>query len=185
MQAIIKEAIAVLKSGGIILYPTDTIWGIGCDACNEAAAERIIQLKKRSETKSFIVLLDQDHKLESYVKEIPAMAWDLLEFAENPLTLILPGAKNLARQVINEDGSVGIRIVKKGFAHELIKKYRFPITSTSANISGEPSALNFEAISEEIKSGVDYICHAEDTGSGKASTIMKLEINGQFSFIRQ
>jgi L-threonylcarbamoyladenylate synthase len=181
----INKTIEVLRSGRTILYPTDTIWGIGCDAKNEQAVEKIIQIKKRDPHKSFIVLLDDANKLESYIHDVPSIAWDLIEFAENPLTIIFPNARNLAKNVINEDGSVGIRIIKSGFAHELIKRFRNPLVSTSANLSGKPAAITLEDIDEEILRLVDHICKVPDSGTGQASTIMRLEVNGQFTFIRK
>jgi L-threonylcarbamoyladenylate synthase len=184
-QELIRSTCDVLQKGGTILYPTDTIWGLGCDARNEQAVDKIIELKKRPEGKSFIILLDNENKLDSYVKEVPQVAWELIEYSERPLTLILPGAKNLAKNVINEDGSVAIRIVKAGFAHELIKRYRYPVVSTSANVSGEPSAKTLDEISDELINHVDLVCHAPDTGTGNASVIIRLELNGQFSFLRK
>ncbi|HKG07654.1 MAG TPA: L-threonylcarbamoyladenylate synthase, partial [Pedobacter sp.] len=147
----IEKALNVLKNGGVILYPTDTIWGLGCDATNEAAVEKINAIKGRSADKSFIILLDTDAKLQSYVTEIPDVAYDLIEYAENPLTIIFSGAKNLAPNVINADGSVGVRIAKHDFCSQLVQRFRKPVTSTSANISGEPSPRFFDEISEEIR----------------------------------
>ena len=166
----INKAIEVLNSGGIILYPTDTIWGIGCDATNETAVEKIFKLKGRDAGKSLIVLLDTENKLESYINEVPAIAYDLIVYAENPLTIIYSGAKNLAKNVIHADGSLGI-----------------PIVSTSANISGESSPTNFDDIAEEIIQGVDYVVNLEqdDTSPKRPSTIMKLEPDGRFAFIRR
>jgi len=183
----INKAIEVLNSGGIILYPTDTIWGIGCDATNEAAVEKIFKLKGRDAGKSLIVLLDTENKLESYINEVPAIAYDLIEYAENPLTIIYSGAKNLAKNVIHADGSLGIRIVKHQFCQQLIQKFRKPIVSTSANISGENSPTNFDEIAEEIVQGVDYVVNLEqdDTSIKRPSTIMKLEPDGRFAFIRR
>ncbi len=183
----INKAIEVLNSGGIILYPTDTIWGIGCDATNEAAVEKIFKLKGRDAGKSLIVLLDTENKLESYVNEVPAIAYDLIEYAENPLTIIYSGAKNLAKNVIHADGSLGIRVVKHQFCQQLIQKFRKPIVSTSANISGENSPTNFDDIAEEIIQGVDYVVNLEqdDTSQKRPSTIMKLEPDGRFAFIRR
>lgn len=183
----VNKALEVLRSGGIILYPTDTIWGIGCDASNEEAVNRVYQLKGRSESKSLIILLDTDAKLLSYVREVPEMAYDLIEFAEHPLTIIYSGAKNLAPNVINEDGSVGIRIVRHQFCGQLIQRFRKPIVSTSANVSGNPSPKNFSEIDEEIIKGVDYVVNLEqdDSTPKRPSTIMKLEPNGQFSFLRR
>jgi L-threonylcarbamoyladenylate synthase len=183
----VNKAFEVLKNGGLILYPTDTIWGIGCDATNEEAVEKVFKLKGRSEEKSLIVLLDCDHKLQSYINEVPEVAYDLIEYAENPLTIIYSGAKNLAKNAIAKDGSIGIRIVKHKFCEQLLQRFRKPIISTSANLSGQPSPSNFSDIGEEIKEGVDYVVNWEqdDTSIRKASTIMKLEPGGLFSFIRK
>lgn len=183
----IEKALEVLKNGGVILYPTDTVWGLGCDATNEQAVSKINEIKGRSGDKSFIILLDSDARLSGYVSEIPDVAYDLIEFAENPLTIIFSGAKNLAGNVINADGSVGIRIVKHDFCQQLVQRFRKPVTSTSANISGSPSPRFFDEISEEIKAAADYIVDLEQDlrTERRPSTIMKLEPGGQFSFIRR
>jgi len=183
----IENALKVLKEGGVILYPTDTIWGLGCDATNEEAVNKIIKIKNRSEEKNFIVLLDVDSKLQSYVSEIPDVAYDLIEYAENPLTIVFSGAKNLAKNVINKDGSVGIRIVKHEFCQQLIQRFRKPITSSSANVSGFPSPARFSDIDESILEAVDYVVDWEQdlNTEKKPSTIMKLTANGQFSFLRK
>jgi L-threonylcarbamoyladenylate synthase len=147
----VNKAFEVLKNGGLILYPTDTIWGIGCDATNLEAVEKVFKLKGRSEQKSLIVLLDSANKLQSYVNEIPEVAYDLIEYAENPMTIIYSNAKNLAKNAIAIDGSIGIRIVKHTFCEQLLQRFRKPIISTSANLSGQPSPACFNEISEEIK----------------------------------
>lgn len=186
MKTELDQTLNVLKTGGTILYPTDTIWGIGCDACSEEAVQKIFSIKKRDPHKSLIILLDTPNKLQSYISEVPDIAWDLIEFAESPLTLILPGAKNLAPSVINQDGSVGIRILKEGsFAYELVKRFRKPLVSSSANFSGKEAASHFGAIEQELIGAVDHVCDVPDEGTGSASTIMKLEQNGTFSFIRR
>jgi len=183
----IEKALTVLKNGGVILYPTDTVWGLGCDATNEDAVAKINKIKGRADDKSFIVLLDVDNKLQSYVSDVPDVAYDLIEYAENPLTIIFSNAKNLAKNVINADGSVGIRIVRHEFCQQLIQKFRRPITSTSANISGQPTATTFHQISDEIREAVDYIVDWEQDSRDvkKPSTIIKLAPGGQFSFIRR
>lgn len=183
----VNKAFEVLKSGGLILYPTDTIWGIGCDATNSEAVEKIFQLKGRAEDKSLIILLDNDNKLQSYVKEVPEIAYDLIEFTEHPLTIIYSGAKNLAPNAIAKDGSIGIRIVKHEFCERLIQRFRKPIISTSANISGKPSPTKFDDIDQEILNGVDYVVDWEQhiKTEKKTSVIMKLEPGGLFSFIRK
>lgn len=183
----IQNALTVLKNGGVILYPTDTIWGLGCDATNEQAVAKINHIKGRGADKSYIILLDTDNKLQSYVAEVPDVAYDLIEYAENPLTIIFSGAKNLAQSVINADGTVGVRIVRHDFCQQLINKFRKPITSTSANLSGQPSPQSFGDISDEIISSVDYVVDWEQelNAKRKPSTIMKLAPSGQFSFIRR
>lgn len=183
----VNKALEILKNGGLILYPTDTIWGIGCDATNSEAVEKVFKLKGRSEEKSLIVLLDTDIKLQSYVSDVPEIAYDLIEYAENPLTIIYSGAKNLAPNAIAKDGSIGIRIVKHDFCQQLLQRFKKPLISTSANVSGEASPANFSEVSETIKQGVDYVVNWEqnDLSKKKASTIMKLEPGGLFSFIRK
>jgi L-threonylcarbamoyladenylate synthase len=183
----INKALEVLKNGGLILYPTDTVWGIGCDATNKDAVAKVFALKKREEFKSLIILLDTDAKLPSYVKEIPDVAYDLIEYTEKPLTIIYSGAKNLAENAINADGNIGIRITKHPFCKELVQRFRKPIISTSANLSGEPTPNNFSQIPQIIKDGVDYIVQLEQDNhqAKKPSTIMKLEANGAFAFIRK
>lgn len=187
LQEEIKKTLQVLKDGGVILYPTDTVWGLGCDATNEKAVAKVNEIKGRSGDKSLIVLLENDNKLQSYVTEIPDVAYELIEYAENPLTIIFSGAKNLAKNVINSDGSVGIRIVKHDFCEQLLQRFRKPIVSTSANISGEPTPKFFDDISDEIKDAVDYVVayHQEDHTEKKPSTIVKLGPSGQFEFIRK
>ncbi|MXV53111.1 threonylcarbamoyl-AMP synthase [Pedobacter sp. HMF7647] len=187
MNAEINNALEVLKNGGLILYPTDTIWGIGCDATNEEAVSKVFNLKGRDASKSMIILLDNDNKLSSYVREVPELAYELIEYAENPLTIIYSGAKNLAPNAIHEDGSIGIRIVKHPFCQQLIQRFRKPIISTSANISGSPSPANFSEVSDDIIKGVDYVVDIDqhDFSKKKSSTIMKLEPDGRFSFIRR
>ncbi len=187
MKADITKALEVLKEGGLILYPTDTIWGIGCDATNEQAVERVFKLKGRDSGKSLIVLLDSENKLESYLNEVPPIAYDLIEYSEKPLTIIYSGAKNLAANVIHSDGSIGIRIPRHEFCRQLIQRFKKPIVSTSANISGEPAPADFSEISEDVIRGVDYVVGLQQDHRSKTSpsTIMKLEANGRFTFIRR
>lgn len=187
MREEINKALAVLKDGGVILYPTDTVWGIGCDATNVEAVNKLNAIKGRPAEKSLIILLDTDSRLQSYVNDVPEVAYDLIEYAENPLTVILSNAKNLASNVINADGSVGIRIVKHDFCQHLLQRFRKPIVSTSANVSGQPTPLFFDEISEDIKSEVDYVIdlEQEDHKPKKPSTIVKLGSGGQFEFIRK
>lgn len=183
----LNKALETLKNGGIILYPTDTIWGIGCDATNPEAVEKVFALKGRDKSKSMIVLLHNDNQLAGYVNDVPEVAYQLIEVADRPMTIIYSNAKNLASNVIAEDGSVGIRIVNHPFCQQLLQRFRKPIVSTSANISGQPSAAAFDEITEEIKQGVDYIVQygQQDTTKGKPSIIMKLDPSGKFEFIRK
>jgi L-threonylcarbamoyladenylate synthase len=183
----VVKCIDVLKSGGTILYPTDTIWGIGCDATNETAVKKIFEIKRREESKNLIVLLDVPEKLNKYVKEVPAQAWDLIEYSEKPITIVYSGAVNFAKNIIGDDGSVAIRIVKNDFCIELLRRFGKPIVSTSANISGEDASLSFADISENILSQVDYVVNLfhEKNKTGKPSTIIKIETNGVIKFLRK
>ncbi|NPA44425.1 MAG: threonylcarbamoyl-AMP synthase, partial [Chlorobi bacterium] len=157
MQEDINNAIKILQNGGVILYPTDTIWGIGCDATNEEAVKRVYEIKKRQDTKSMLVLLNNINFIRSYVDDVPEVALDIVELSEKPVTIIYSNAKNLAKNLIAEDGSIGIRITTEEFTDKLLKKFRKPIVSTSANISGEKFNGDFNDISDEIKNNVDYI----------------------------
>jgi L-threonylcarbamoyladenylate synthase len=183
----IAKALKVIQDGGIILYPTDTIWGIGCDATNTGAVKKIFALKQRDEAKSMIILLDTENKLESYIQEVPSIAYDLIEYADNPLTLVMPGAKNISAALIAADGSVGIRVAKHDFCQQLIQRLRKPLVSTSANISGRQSPQTFYEVAQEIIDGVDYIVNLEqhNTEKKKPSIIMRLNPDGQFEFIRR
>jgi len=183
----VAKALKVLQEGGIILYPTDTIWGIGCDATNTDAIQKIYRLKQRDEAKSMIILLDTENKLESYISEVNPLAYDLIEYAENPLTLIMPGAKNLSTAIISSDGSVGIRIAKHPFCEQLIQRLRKPLVSTSANLSGKASPQYFSQIDDDIINGVDYVVDIDqhDKEIKTPSTIMKLAPDGRFEFIRR
>lgn len=183
----IKTAVQTLRRGGLILYPTDTIWGIGCDASNEEAVRRIFQLKQREDSKAMICLVDNANRMQRYLRQVPDVAWDLVEFAEKPLTLILDGAVNLAPSLIAEDGSVGIRVTRENISRELCYRYERAIVSTSANISGAPSPSCFAEISEEIKKGVDYIMlsRQNDLSKSKPSQIIKLGLDGQIQIIRK
>ena len=183
----VAAALKVVQQGGIILYPTDTIWGIGCDATNTEAVQKIYRLKQRDEAKSMIILLDTDNKLQSYISDVPELAYDLIEFAENPLTLVMPGAKNISPSLIAADGSVGVRISDHPFCQQLIQRLRKPLVSTSANISGKPSPQYFSQIDQEIIDGVDYVVDIDQHSMEikNPSTIMRLSPNGSFEFIRR
>ena len=186
-QSEIKKTLEVLQSGGIILYPTDTLWGIGCDATNETAVKKIYQIKNRKDNKSMIILLENANLLESYVRHVPEQAWQLIEYSESPLTIVYDGARNLAPSVLAEDGSIAIRITKDDFCIKLINRFRKPIVSTSANLSGDKAPQSFHDISDAIKSSVDYIVNLrhEEHGIKKASTVIRLRENGQIEFLRK
>lgn len=186
MNEDIKAALEVLKSGGIILYPTDTIWGIGCDACNAEAVKRVYAIKNRVDSKSMLVLMENAALLDRYVDEVPEVAFDLIELSDKPLTIIYDGAKNLASNLIAEDGSIGIRITSEAFTSELIRKFKRPIVSTSANISGNPSPANFSEIDASIIEAVDYVVkyRQEETAKATPSGIIKLGRGGQVKVIR-
>lgn len=182
----VKQAMETLRKGGIILYPTDTIWGLGCDATNPDAVQRIYELKRRSEEKSMLVLLDSPAKLQAYVDEVPQIAWDLIELSTQPLTIIYSGAKCLANNLIGVDKTIGIRITRESFSRKLCEAFRKPIVSTSANLSGEPAPVLFSDISKEIKDGVDFTVsyRQDDITAAQPSSIIKLEKNNLFKIIR-
>jgi len=186
MNEIIVETINVLKRGGVILYPTDTIWGIGCDATNSKAVEKIYKIKQRAQQQSFIILLDDADKLKEYVEQVPPIAYDLISQYVRPLTIIYPEAKNIAKNVMAADGSIAIRIVNDLFCKTLIQRFGKPIVSTSANISGEANPVSFPAISEQIKTTVDYAVDWERNVVREVnpSTIIRLFDNGTFDVVR-
>lgn len=196
-EIILKQALEVLRSGGVILYPTDTVWGIGCDATDPAAVAKVFAIKHREDSKALVLLAADLDMVARYVKVIPQMAIDLVEVNDAPMTLIYPGAiagdkdaaadrRRLAWNVVAEDGSVGIRIPMSEFCRQLAFKLGRPIVSTSANISGEPTPQRFTDIAEEIKSAVDYACPPKtDTEStGKASQIISIGLDGEVKIIR-
>ena len=176
-----------MREGGVILYPTDTIWGIGCDATNEDAVRRVYEIKQRQDSKAMLVLVDSSVKVDFYVRDVPEVAWDLIELADKPLTIIYSGARNLAANLLSEDGSVGIRVTNEDFSKRLCQQFRKAIVSTSANISGQPSPKNFSEISEEVKSAVDYIVgyRQEEMSNPKPSSIIKLDKGGVIKIIRE
>ena len=186
----LEEAVRVLREGGVIVYPTDTVWGIGCDATNEEAVQKIYSLKHRADTKSMLVLLDAPGKLQGYVEEIPEAAWDLLECTsdgtQRPMTIIYPNARNLAKNLIAEDGSIGIRITGEAFSTALCERLKRPIVSTSANISGEPTAKNFSQISQQVLAQADYVCQyrRDDEEEKQPSSIVKLGLHNEIQIIR-
>ncbi len=187
MKEDLTRALQVLKNGGVIVYPTDTIWGIGCDATNEEAVARIYSMKERADTKSMLVLIHNESLLPSYVSEVPEIAWELIDAAVDPLTIIYPGAKNLANNLVNIDQTIGIRVAEDEFCSQLISRFRKPIVSTSANISGRPSPANFSEIEEEIIEKADYVVHwkRDDYTRAKPSSIIKLGPGGEIKIIRE
>lgn len=176
-----------MREGGVILYPTDTIWGIGCDATNEDAVRRVYEIKQRQDSKAMLVLVDSSVKVDFYVRDVPEVAWDLIDLADKPLTIIYSGARNLAANLLAEDGSVGIRVTNEDFSKRLCQQFRKAIVSTSANISGQPSPKNFSEISEEVKSAVDYIVgyRQEEMSNPKPSSIIKLDKGGVIKIVRE
>ena len=183
----IKNAVQVLRRGGVILYPTDTVWGIGCDATNEEAVAKVYKIKHRDDSKALICLVDSDARLQRYVRNVPAIAWDFLDAIVKPTTLILDGAVNLAPNLIADDGSIGIRITKEPFSHELCYRFQKALVSTSANISGEPAAQNYCDISQEILDSVDYVCWSrrQEHKPHTPSSIFKLGPSGEVTIIRK
>lgn len=176
-----------MREGGVILYPTDTIWGIGCDATNEDAVRRVYEIKQRQDSKAMLVLVDSSVKVDFYVQDVPEVAWDLIDLADKPLTIIYSGARNLAANLLAEDGSVGIRVTNEDFSKRLCQQFRKAVVSTSANISGQPSPRNFSEISEEVKSAVDYIVgyRQKEMSNPKPSSIIKLDKGGVIKIIRE
>ncbi len=187
MEEEILNTVKALKAGKTILYPTDTIWGIGCDATGSRAVQKIYKLKERVESKSLIVLLDSAEKLPYYVEKIPKIAWDLINSIDTPLTIIYPNAKNLAKNVIAKDKTIAIRITKDEFCRRVIEMFKKPVVSSSANVSGDPSPIMYNKISNRIIEGIDYIVKLYHSRiiDVKPSTIIKLDVNGEFEIIRK
>jgi L-threonylcarbamoyladenylate synthase len=183
----IRQAVDVLKKGGVILYPTDTIWGIGCDATREDAVKRVFQIKQREDSKSMLILLDSADKLTRYMFEVPEIAWNILEVTHKPLTIIYPQAQNLAQNLIADDGSIGIRIATDEFCKRLIRTFGKPIVSTSANVSGASWPETFDKIDHYILDSVDYVVkhRQDDAHKGQPSGIIKLGIKGEVKVIRE
>ena len=181
-----REAVNVLKKGGVILYPTDTVWGIGCDATNEQAVKRIFEIKQRDDSKAMLLLLDSQGRLRQYVKQVPDMAYDLIELATRPLTIIYPGAYAVAPQLVAEDGSIGIRITEELFSKTLCMRLGRPLVSTSANISGEKTPQNYSEITKQIRDSVDYVVRYRrgDRRKAEPSQIIKLDEKNHFVIIR-
>ena len=186
MNEEIQKAYEVIQNGGIILYPTDTVWGIGCDATNAAAVQKIYDLKKREESKSMIVLMNGEKMIYNVFKDIPEVAWQILDLSEKPTTLILDKPRNVAPNIIADDQSLAVRIVKEPFCYKLMERMKRPLVSTSANISGQPTPKSFKEISPEIIKGVDYVVnlHREKI-CDKPSTIIKLSLDSKVQIIRK
>ncbi len=186
MEEDILQCLRTLEAGGLILYPTDTIWGIGCDATNPEAVKRVYQLKQRADNKALIVLIDSAERLDHYVVDVPEMAGELIEVAVKPLTLILDGAYNLAHNLLGDNDSVGIRVSHERFSGQLCARFGKPIVSTSANVSGDASPLTFSQIGKEIADGVDYVVkyRQDDNQPHQASNIIKLAGDGTVKILR-
>jgi len=183
----LTNALAVLHSGGTILYPTDTVWGIGCDCTNVQAVEKIFKIKKRDSSKSLVLLVDNDARLLRYVKTVPEIAWELMQYSDKPLTIVYPEGKNLAKNMIGPDKSVAIRITSDAFCKNLIRTFDNGLVSTSANISGKPSPENFSDIDKEILSAVDYVVNLRQHEKSNAtpSSIIKVGMKGEIQIIRK
>lgn len=187
MKEDIQKAVKTLQDGGTIIYPSDTIWGIGCDATNAKATEKIYSIKGRRKKSSFIVLLHDPKIITKYVKQVPGILWDLIDSLDFPTTIIYPEARNLAKNVVAADGTIAIRIVKEGYCYELLKVFNKPLVSTSANFSGEPPPLLFKDISKDLIAQVDYVTTTgrSNLQKVKPSTIIRLKQNGEFDIIRE
>jgi L-threonylcarbamoyladenylate synthase len=186
----IRRAVEVLRKGGVILYPTDTVWGIGCDATNEEAVKRVYEIKQRDDSKALICLVDSDARLQRYVRNVPDVAWQLIDSIQEggkPTTLVLDGAVNLAANLIAEDGSIGIRITQEPFSKELCFRFQKALVSTSANISGQPAAQNYRDISPELLEAVDYVCWSrrQEHQPHQPSAIIRLRQGGEVEIIRK
>ena len=186
IEADLQRSVDALRAGGVILYPTDTIWGLGCDASNSRAIEKIYTIKKRTESKSLIILVSNEEMLAEYGGMVPAIVHDLIDQYDRPLTIIYPEARNLPKNLIASDGTIAIRIVRHDFCRRLISRFGKPITSTSANVSGTPSPASFNAIGTEVIQAVDYTVAfgRDDLKSALPSTIIRISANGEFEIIR-
>jgi L-threonylcarbamoyladenylate synthase len=186
-QEDLKKAVEVLQNGGLILYPTDTFWGIGCDATNADAIRKVYELKKQEDHSNMLMLVESDVRLNSYVEEVPEIAYDLIDLALKPLIIIYPGGKNLPENLLDKDGSIGIRVTKEAFSRALCQKFRKPVVFTPANESGESSPAFFDQISETILEGVDYVVNyrQDEVEKSGPSGIIKLKVDGQVQVIRE
>ena len=183
----IKAAIEVMRKGGVILYPTDTVWGIGCDATNPEAVAKVYKIKRREDSKAMICLVDSDARLQRYVRQVPNVAWDVIELATKPLTIILDGAVNLAPNLVAEDGSVAMRVTNEPFSKELCYRFQKAIVSTSANFSGEPPASNYCDIDPQLLEAVDYVCTSrrQEKKPHTPSAIIRLKQDGEVMVVRK
>lgn len=182
----IKKAVQVLSKGGIILYPTDTVWGIGCDATSESAVDKIYALKKRASSKTMICMVASDFMLEQHIKEIPEVAYDIMDLSTKPVTIVYDNPKGVSKNLIAEDNTLAIRVVKDKFCQYLINKFKKPIVSTSANIAGQPTPDSFKEIDGEILKGVDYVVNLNrNAQKSKPSSIIKLGKDGSVKVIRE
>lgn len=181
-----EKAIETLTNGGTILYPTDTIWGIGCDATNPEAIDKIFNIKKREKTKSMIILVESEKRLQDLV-DVPEMAWEVIDLSEKPVTIVYEKPRHLPKEILAEDGSIGIRLVKNDFCRKLISRLNKPLVSTSANLSGQKSPLKFDDISDEIKKAVDYIVEEqhENISPYAGSSVIKIWNDGRIKVLRE
>lgn len=181
-----EKAIETLTNGGTILYPTDTIWGIGCDATNPEAIDKIFNIKKREKTKSMIILVESEKRLQDLV-DVPEMAWEIIDLSEKPVTIVYEKPRHLPKEILAEDGSIGIRLVKNDFCRKLISRLNKPLVSTSANLSGKKSPLKFDDISDEIKKAVDYIVEEqhESISPYAGSSVIKIWNDGRIKVLRE
>ena len=185
-QEDIKKAVEVMRNGGVILYPTDTVWGIGCDATNPEAVAKVYKIKQRDDSKALICLVDSEARLQRYVRDVPEVAWQVMELATQPTTVILDNATSLAENLTAEDGSIAMRITQEPFSKELCYRFQKPVVSTSANISGQPAAQNYKDISEELLNAVDYVCYnrRQEKKPHTPSKIIRIRRNGEVEIIR-
>lgn len=182
----IENAVKVMRQGGVIIYPTDTIWGIGCDATSEEAVRRIFEIKRRTDAKAMLSLVDSDGRLQRYVRDVPEVAWQIVDCSESPVTIIYDGVQGLAPSLLSDDGSAGLRITKEPFSNELCRRMQRAVVSTSANVSGSQAPSCFDEINPEILMSVDYVCTSRrNEKNPHASSIIKIAADGQFKIIRK
>lgn len=183
----IRRCAAVMRDGGVVLYPTDTVWGIGCDATSSEAVKKVFAIKRRSDAKALITLVDGEAMLERYVEEVPEVAYQLLGCAVSPITIVYDRGRGVAPELLGEDGSIGIRVTSEIYSNRLCKEFRKPLVSTSANISGQPAPGIFRDISREILDSVDYVaCYRRnDTSPSRPSSVIKLSVSGEIKILRR